>query len=86
MAAFIAYLVLGSIVVILLSFFPVGRSLLSVIFKGAFKLVTVLGSALASFLHKFAGSIYRSHAVLFRNFFPRNSVMPTVARKTTRRL
>lgn len=86
MAAFVAYMVLGSIVIILLSFFSAGRSLIAWIFKTSTKVIILLASALASLFHKFGGSIYRAHAVLFRNFFPRNSVMPTVARKTTRRL
>lgn len=82
---YLGYITLAAVVALALSVFKPGRILLGFIFKIFAKIVGVIFSSLSSFFHKFGISIVRAHGVLFRNYFPRNSVMPTVATKTTRR-
>lgn len=82
---YLGYITLAAVVALALSVFKPGRILLGLVFKLFFKIVGMIFSTLSSFFHKFGISILRAHGVLFRNYFPRNSVMPTVAVKTTRR-
>lgn len=82
---YLGYAVLASIVIILLSFVRPGRALISLVAKLIIKAIAFVVMLLASFFHKFGAAILQAHVTFFRNFFPRNSVMPTVSTTTTKR-
>lgn len=64
---------------------PPLRAVLAVVFKQVWALLVWLGLLLWQQAQAIMLRVWRAHMVLFGNLLPRNAVLPSVAKKTTRK-
>ncbi|HEU0197423.1 MAG TPA: hypothetical protein VFQ88_09450 [Nevskiaceae bacterium] len=78
--------IIGCGALILLALFKPTRGIVTALWKLALVLLKHAYNILTSILHKLVTTVWDAHVVLFRNFMPRRSVIPSVARKSVRRI
>lgn len=81
----IVALVWSGAVIFLLALFPPGRALLSFTLSQAWKFTTWSGHLLFAWAQGIAVRVWKAHVTVARNLGPRQWVLPSVARKGTRR-
>ncbi|HGM5506782.1 TPA: hypothetical protein ACKPYM_000772 [Stenotrophomonas maltophilia] len=77
--------ILTIFVVVILAMFEAGRSLLGFTFNQIWTLALWLFGILLGAAQVVLLRVWRAHVIVFRNLGFRNMVLPSVARRTTRR-